>query len=67
LHESEALARIGEATGREVTPSPELLARATPRQWLARILNNLQAALASAGRERDMFAMQELEQLLNCA
>jgi regulator of sirC expression with transglutaminase-like and TPR domain len=67
LHEAEALARIAEATGREVTPSPELLARATPRQWLARILNNLQAALASAGRERDMFAMQELEQLLNCA
>ena len=32
-------------------------------QWLARMLRNLQAALAACGRERDMFAMQELEQL----
>ena len=64
LHESEALARIAEATGREVTPTPGLLARATPRQWLARILHNLQASLAASGRERDMLAMQELENLL---
>jgi regulator of sirC expression with transglutaminase-like and TPR domain len=64
LHEGEALQRIAEATGHEVTPSPELLRRATGRQWLGRILRNLQAALAAAGRERDMFAMQELEQLL---
>jgi regulator of sirC expression with transglutaminase-like and TPR domain len=64
LHVAEALARIAQATGRAVEPSLELLRRATPRQWLARILHNLQASLAAAGRERDLFAMQELEQLL---
>ena len=34
LHEPEVLARIAEATGREATRTPELLQRATPRQWL---------------------------------
>jgi regulator of sirC expression with transglutaminase-like and TPR domain len=67
LHEPEVLARLAEATGHEAAPSPELLARATPQQWLARMLRNLQAALAATGRERDMFAMQELEQLLDRA
>jgi regulator of sirC expression with transglutaminase-like and TPR domain len=67
LHEDEVLARIAEATGHEVTRSPQLLARATPRQWLARILRNLQAALAACGRERDMYAMQELEELVGRA
>jgi len=65
LHEAEVLARIAEATGRQVEPTADLMARATPRQWLARMLHNLQAALAAAGRERDVFAMQELEQLLH--
>lgn len=65
LHEPEALARIAEATGREAPKSANLLQRATPSQWLARILRNLQAALAARGSERDMFAMQELEQLLD--
>jgi regulator of sirC expression with transglutaminase-like and TPR domain len=65
LHEDEVLARIADATGHEVTLTADLLERASPRQWLARILHNLQAALAAAGRERDMFAMQELEQLLD--
>jgi regulator of sirC expression with transglutaminase-like and TPR domain len=67
LHEAEVFARISETTGRQVTPAPALLSRATPRQWLARMLHNLQAALAAAGRERDVFAMQELEQLLHMA
>jgi regulator of sirC expression with transglutaminase-like and TPR domain len=65
LHEAEVLARISDATGRQVAPTADLVARATPRQWLARMLHNLQAALAAAGRERDVFAMQELEQLLH--
>ena len=47
-----------------MTASASVLQRATPRQWLARMLHNLQAALAAAGCERDLFAMQELEQLL---
>jgi regulator of sirC expression with transglutaminase-like and TPR domain len=63
LNEAEALARIAETTGRE-PPSADVLQRATPEQWLARMLRNLQAALAARGSERDMYAMQELEQLL---
>ena len=35
------------------------------RQWLSRMLNNLQAVFAHAGRERDLYAMQELQELLN--
>ncbi len=64
LHEKEALARIAEATGHDVSHTPEVLRRATPQQWLARMLHNLQASLAASGRERDMYAMQELSQLL---
>jgi regulator of sirC expression with transglutaminase-like and TPR domain len=56
--------RIADATGREMLPSPELLARATHRQWIARMLNNLQAVFAHTGRERDLYAMQELQDLL---
>jgi regulator of sirC expression with transglutaminase-like and TPR domain len=67
LHQSEVFERIAEATGQQVAATPEMLGRATPRQWLARMLHNLQAALAAAGRERDVFAMQELEHLLHVA
>jgi regulator of sirC expression with transglutaminase-like and TPR domain len=56
--------RVAEATGSENPPSPEWLAPATHRQWLARMLNNLQAVFAHAGRERDLYAMQELQDLL---
>lgn len=65
LQPSEAYERIAQTTGRPVAASRKLLARATHRQWLGRILNNLQATFASAGRERDLLAMQELQQLLN--
>ncbi len=56
--------RIAETTGRSVTPSPAWLAPATHRQWLSRMLNNLQAVFAHSNRERDLFAMQELQELL---
>jgi regulator of sirC expression with transglutaminase-like and TPR domain len=56
--------RIAEATGSDVPPSRDLLAPATHRQWLARMLNNLQAVFAHSGRERDLYAMQELQDLL---
>ena len=42
----------------------EALAVASPRQWLARMLLNLQAIYAHTGRERDLLAMQELASLL---
>ncbi len=37
---------------------------ATHEQWLSRILYNLQAVFARSGRERDLYAMQELQDLL---
>ena len=65
LTEGDVFKRIGEATGQAVRPSPEWLARATGRQWISRMLTNLQAVFASAGRERDLLAMQELQSLVD--
>lgn len=56
--------RVVETTGREIHFTPECLARATHRQWLGRMLANLQAVFATTGRERDLYAMQELQNLL---
>ena len=64
LTENDVFARIAETTGRDVRRSRALLARATGRQWLERMLLNLQAAFATLGRERDLLAMQELAALL---
>jgi regulator of sirC expression with transglutaminase-like and TPR domain len=64
LNETEAYARIAEATGRAADGAASCLARANSRQWLARMLHNLQAVFASSGRERDLYAMQELEAAL---
>ncbi len=64
LTEGDVYRRIAEATGRDDPPSPAWLAPATHRQWLARMLNNLQAVFAHTGRERDLYAMQELQELL---
>jgi regulator of sirC expression with transglutaminase-like and TPR domain len=65
LHEPEIFDRINQSTGKEITPSARLLAPATGEQWIARMLANLQAAFAAAGRERDLLAMQELQALLD--
>jgi regulator of sirC expression with transglutaminase-like and TPR domain len=64
LSEEDVYQRIADTTGRDVPQSPQWLAPATGRQWLARMLANLQAAFASLGRERDLLAMQELQALL---
>ncbi len=64
LTESEVFRRIAQATGIDFQPSPNLLARATHQQWLGRMLNNLQAAFASLGQDRDVCAMQEMQALL---
>jgi regulator of sirC expression with transglutaminase-like and TPR domain len=56
--------RIAETTGMVDAESSRCLAPATHRQWLARMLNNLQAVFAHTGRERDLYAMQELQELL---
>jgi regulator of sirC expression with transglutaminase-like and TPR domain len=64
LTEEDVYRRIAESTGRDDPPSPAWLAPASHRQWLARMLNNLQAVFAHTGRERDLYAMQELQELL---
>jgi regulator of sirC expression with transglutaminase-like and TPR domain len=64
LNEREVYERISRATGQQIDPSPEHLERATARQWLGRMLNNLQAVFAAGGRERDVYAMQEMQALL---
>jgi regulator of sirC expression with transglutaminase-like and TPR domain len=56
--------RIAETTGLVADDPSQWLAPATHRQWLNRMLNNLQAVFAHAGRERDLYAMQELQELL---
>ncbi|MBX3434219.1 MAG: transglutaminase family protein [Pirellulales bacterium] len=60
LSRDEALARVEQASGRSAADFPQPLARATPRRWLARMLANLHATLAMAGRDRDVLAMLEL-------
>ncbi len=64
LSEQEIVQRIRDATNLNVKFTPNLLARATHRQWLTRMLNNLQASFAALGQERDVCAMQELQTLL---
>ncbi len=65
LNEHEVFERIEKATGQKVQLAEPVLTKATHRQWLGRMLNNLQAVFASKGRERDLHAMQELQQLLS--
>lgn len=64
LNRAEVAERIVQATGRE-HPWPLRLEVATHRQWLVRMLNNLQAAFALLGQERDVCAMQELQLVLH--
>jgi regulator of sirC expression with transglutaminase-like and TPR domain len=64
LHRDDVCRRIVETTGLKQAESSQWLATARHRQWLSRMLNNLQAVFAHAGRERDLYAMQELQELL---
>jgi regulator of sirC expression with transglutaminase-like and TPR domain len=65
LDQDEVGRRIAETTGLVAEDTTPWLVRATHRQWLSRMLNNLQAVFAHAGRERDLYAMQELQSLLD--
>lgn len=63
LNKKEVAKRIAQTTG--LVPSEPLsLQRATHQQWLSRMLVNLQASFAALGQERDVCAMQELQQLI---
>lgn len=64
LTEKEVAVRVQQATGLETAMVPGLMARATHRQWLGRMLNNLQAVFTALGQDRDVCAMQELQALL---
>lgn len=64
LKEQDVYRRIAETTGRTTDANSTWLRPATNSQWLSRMLNNLQAVFAHTGRERDLFAMQELQELL---
>jgi regulator of sirC expression with transglutaminase-like and TPR domain len=67
LNEADVFQRITDTTGDSIPDPSRWLAVATGRQWLARMLVNLQAAFAALGRERDLLAMQELEVLLSAS
>ena len=64
LNNADVSRRITDSTGIVVDNSSELLKVATHRQWLTRMLNNLLAVFAHTGNERNLYAMQELHQLL---
>lgn len=64
LDSADVCRRIAETTGLVPDNPARWLAPATHRQWLTRMLNNLQAVFAHTGRERDLYAMQELQDLL---
>lgn len=60
----ETFDRIAQATGKLVDPDPQLLKPASHRAWIARILVNLTAIFARKGREKDVYAMQEMLDLV---
>ncbi|HEX2475908.1 MAG TPA: transglutaminase-like domain-containing protein [Lacipirellulaceae bacterium] len=64
LHRDDVCRRVAETTGVVAEDASTWLRPATHRQWLSRMLNNLQALFAHTGRERDLYAMQELQSLL---
>lgn len=64
LTRDEALERLSHLTGQSYFGREEVLQPATHHQWLARILTNLQNSFASEGRQNDLTAMTELQELL---
>jgi regulator of sirC expression with transglutaminase-like and TPR domain len=64
LDRDDVCRRVAETTGVVAADASTWLMPATHRQWLSRMLNNLQAVFAHTGRERDLYAMQELQSLL---
>lgn len=64
LYHDDVCRRIAATTGRELFDPSLWLEPASHRQWLSRMLNNLQATFAQTGRERDLYAMLELNELL---
>ncbi|MEX2186998.1 MAG: transglutaminase-like domain-containing protein [Pirellulales bacterium] len=64
LTAGEAEARIEETVGQKIPAGENVLSEASNRQWIARILRNLQAVFFHMHRHGDLAAMQELSELL---
>ncbi len=65
LSREDAFALIEKCTGERYHPTDQLLLPATHRQWLIRLINNLQNIFANTGRRQDLAAMMEMAQLVN--
>ncbi|MGA2500746.1 MAG: transglutaminase-like domain-containing protein [Tepidisphaeraceae bacterium] len=64
LSREEAFERIEEVSGRVIPRVDEMLPKATHRQWIGRILQNLMSIFEHAERWRDRDAMLELRGVL---
>jgi len=64
LSKEEAFVRIERISGRALPRTDDLLRTATPRQWLARMIQNLLRIFSAADRDADVAAMLELRELL---
>jgi regulator of sirC expression with transglutaminase-like and TPR domain len=64
LSPAEALRRSEMAIGHPLPPERREFSTASHRTWLCRILLNLQAVFAKTGRDRDVYAMQEMQALV---
>jgi regulator of sirC expression with transglutaminase-like and TPR domain len=64
LSGDDAYRLMEETLGAEVPRSPRLLEPASPREWLARMLRNLEAIHTRRARPRDAAAMGEMRRLV---
>jgi len=64
LTRDEAFARIARVSGRTLPQDDDILRPASPRQWLARMIQNLLHVFSQRDRDRDVAAMLELRDLL---
>ncbi len=64
LTRDEAFARIARVSGRSLPADDDLLRPASPRQWLARMIQNLLNVFSQRDRDGDVAAMIELRDLL---
>lgn len=64
LSRDEAFERIEQAAGRTIARVDQMLPKATHRQWLSRILQNLISLFQHEHRDRDFRAMVELRGIL---
>lgn len=67
LTPEEAVGRVQEITGWVVPVGGQYLPKATHRQWIARLLTNLQNIFVTQGRAADAAAMGELHAVLEKA